>query len=167
MASSDRQLSQAGFENPQSKVKITSREHRSVMLSTRFSERSDANSIGMLWRERSRRYRRICVIPLSLAKYLIVMATPAEVLGRSILNGLDQQTIPFGRIGPKSLFSAFTNPSWETLFNLPVAQGAADNQRRREPSARPGATVVVSRASSVPIRTTTQPPWSSTPVRHH
>jgi hypothetical protein len=27
--------------------------------------------------ERSRRYWRMCVIPLGLAKYLIVMATPA------------------------------------------------------------------------------------------
>jgi hypothetical protein len=96
------------------------------------------------------------------------VATPAEVLGRSIVNGLDQQTVPFGQIGPKSLFSALTNPSWGTLFNLPVAQGAADNQRRsREPSARPNVPVVVTRASSVPKRATTQPPWSSTPVRQN
>src|SRR6516162_4026123 len=31
----------------------------------------------MLWPARRRRYWRMCVIPLGLAKYLIVMATPA------------------------------------------------------------------------------------------
>jgi hypothetical protein len=113
------------------------------------------------------RYYHLSEIFDAPGRPLFLLATPAEVLGRSIVNGLDQQTIPFGQIGPKSLFSALTNPSWGTLFNLLMAQGAADNQRRsREPSARPSVTVVVTRASSVPIRATTQPPSSSTPIRH-